>query len=188
MIDEVDYVGTAPLPTEGYLAPRRYRVTCRCLRCEQEYFWETEKLTRRDKPCPNPVCKEAIRLEKSAREAKNFHGILENGPPAMIGNNNTVKAVDFTAETVMKSYNMTDLRDGIRPGESMAPKLPKPMQDAADGFFGGSNANPAQQKRFQDLGRRAIAGQFRNNAVNPNQALGRKAGESALTHVGTERI
>jgi hypothetical protein len=134
------------------------------------------------------VCKESIRLEKAAKEERNFQSILENGPPALIGNSNVVKAVDFTAETVMKSYNMTDLKDGIQQGESMAPKLPKPMQDAADNFFGGPKANPAQQKRFQALGQRAIAGQFRGNAVNPDQALGRRPGESALTHVGTERI
>ena len=188
MTDEVQHVANEPMAPDGYLAPRKYRVVCKCLRCGNDFSWETEKLTKRDKPCPNPICKEAIRIEKGAREARNFQGILENGPPALIGNSNVVKAVDTTAQIVMDSYGMTNLKDGIRAGESMAPKLPEKMQAAADGFFGGPQNNPAQQKRFADLGRRAIAGQFRQNSVDPNKALGRKPGEKALTHVRTERV
>jgi hypothetical protein len=187
MID-VDYVGSETLPPEGYLQPRMYKITCRCLRCEQEYSWTAKSISKRDRPCPNPVCKEQARLEREAKDKRNFESILENGPPPVVGGSNQVKAIDYTAQTVMDSYGMTNLRDGIDPGESMAPKLPKPMQDAADNFFGGPKSNPAQQKRFADLGRRAIAGQFRGNSVNPNQALGRRPGESALTHVGSEPI
>ena len=186
---DTEYVGLQPLPADGYLQPRKYRITCRCMQCYEEYTWETTKLTKRDKPCPNPICKEALRIKKAAQQAKNFAAILEHGPPALTGNNNMVKAVDTTADIVMRDHGLTDLKDNIRPGESMAPKLPKPMQDAADNFFGGGNIKSMEQnRRFQNLGARAIAGAFRGNAVNPNQVLGRKPGESALTHVGTEHI
>jgi hypothetical protein len=109
----------------------------------------------------------------------------EQRAPPQVGANVTVKAVDMTAEIVMKDHGMTDLKDGIRQGENMAPKLPPPMQRAADNFF-----NPAAQMRnkrqanmAQRLGQRAIAGAFRNVAINPAEIAGGTPGEPALRPV-----
>ena len=115
----------------------------------------------------------------------------EQRAPGLIGASVMVKAVDATAEIVMQDYKLTDLKDNVRAGESIAPKLPPAQQALADGMFGGGThglqvkdpqtgqVRSLQAERMNRLGQRAIAGHFRASAVPPNaiipaRACGRK--------------
>ncbi len=107
----------------------------------------------------------------------------EQKAPAHIGANNVVKAVDATADIVMQDYKLTDLKDNVRTGESVAPKLPPHQQVLADNMFGGGKSDmqirdpstgqtrSIQAGRMAALGRRAIAGAFRGMAVAPNAVI-----------------
>lgn len=189
-------VGQETLPADGYLQPRRYKITAQCERCGGEFHWVTTKLDGKDRPCPKRTCKEAIHREAVEREAMNMAKMFaEQRPPGHIGDKPIVHAIDTTAEIVMKDYGMTDLRDNIRTGDSMAPSLPPEMQRAADGFFtgaavreraGGGNLGA---RAMQAIGRRAVAGAFRSAAVAPPQNVVGKDRRvvPSLRHVRTEQ-
>ena len=53
------------------------------------------------------------------------------------------KAVDTTANIVMEDYKLTDLKDNVRAGETMAPKLAPVLQEKADNMFGGARRKNA---------------------------------------------
>ena len=81
------------------------------------------------------------------------------------------KAIDKTAEIVMDNYGMTDLRDNVRPGEAMAPKLAPHLQNGADNFFGGRKGS-AMPKNVGNIAKRAMQGSFRNGGyIDPVGAL-----------------
>jgi hypothetical protein len=184
------YLGQEVLEPDGFMQPKRYRILCRCNRCGNEYSYVVSKLTTRDRPCPRKACKEAVFEEDVERRARHLAQMIEDQrAPAHIGDKIVVKAVDKTADVVMTDYGLTDLKDNIRPGESMAPKLAPPMQAAADNFF---NKNPLQSqgvgsRQAQLLGRRAIAGAFRGMAVNPGQVVPGSPGVSPMRLVRTEK-
>jgi len=192
-VSDTSYVGSEVLPSEGYLQPRMYLITCVCDRCGNEFSWKAKTPGGKDRPCPRKACKDAIHEERVMREAQNLARMLdEQRAPGHIGDKVIVKAIDATAGMVMKDYGLTDLKDNIRPGESMAPKLPGPMQQAADNMFspqkaleGRAGLNSRQAKL---LGRRAMAGAFRNMAVSPASVVRGNQGESPLRMVRTERI
>ncbi len=134
-------VGLETVPPDGYLQPTRYRTTCRCRRCGHVYSWTSKSPPKHDKPCPRVECSEMAQLQATLRETQNLVKMLmEQRAPAHIGESNIVKAVDATAEIVMKDYGMTNLQDNIRHGEAVAPKLPPVQQQAADAYFGGGTA------------------------------------------------
>ena len=192
MSEETHDVGMEEMEPDGYLQPKRYRITCRCGRCGHEYSRITTRVTEKNPPCPRKKCKEAALKERIQIEAENLAQILaEQRAPAQIGDKVVVKAIDQTAEIVMKDYGMTNLKDNIRHGENMAPKLDNPkMQAAADNFFGGDAAakragiSPAQMQR---LGRRAIAGAYRNVAVTPAEVMGKLSGVRVNTVATDQR-
>ena len=128
--------------------------------------------------------------------------LAEQRTPAVVGANNTVKAVDATAEMVMADYNLTDLRDNIREGESMAPKLPAAAQAAADSYFAPAAAG--NQTRAPDLmtgkmrtiparalnriAERATRGVYAKRSVSPIEVIPKEVrGQSPLVSVRTER-
>lgn len=175
---------------DGYLQPRRYRESFCCDRCGHEWSRITTKPGGKEPPCPLKACKEAALEEEINLRAENMARILlEQRAPGVIGNNVQNKAIDTTAEIVMQDHHLTDLRDNIRPGESMAPKLPGPQQAAADNFFSaGAAAGSRQAKMMSRLGQRAIAGAFRSTALNPATIVGGTPGETPLRVVGQERL
>ncbi len=185
-----DYIGCEtmdPDPKE-FLGKRRYKITCRCLRCGKEYSYVASNVVGPDRPCPKKACvKAALEADFAIREANLRKMLEEQRAPGHIGENVQVKAIDATAEIVMQDHKLTNLKDNIRPGESMAPKLPPQQQKAADNFFSGGpkRMNP---KQAELLKRRAVAGAFRGMAINPAQVLPRSSGESPLRIVGTERL
>jgi hypothetical protein len=133
---------------------------------------------------PNPPCPLCNKLVKKRDEEvmgtapvpiKPMEEWLPTGEaPAQIGKNNTVKAIDMAAEISMKDYGLTDLKDNVRQGEAMAPKLPPVQQRMADTMF-NPKQNPAfagkRQKQMELLGKRAIGGAFRNMAVDVRGVL-----------------
>lgn len=81
-----------------------------------------------------------------------------NRAPGIIGTNVHVKAIDETAKIVMEDYGHTDMRDDVRPGETMAPKLPPAQQAAADNYFGGGRKRELGGVNLARHARAAMAG------------------------------
>jgi hypothetical protein len=179
---------------DGFMQPKLYKFRYECLRCGNTYWSRPVKtVPKKDPPCPDKACEAKFELRQMRQEMQNLKAMLAEGrAPAQIGDKAVVKAVDYTAETVMQDFGMTDLKDNIRPGETMAPKLAAPLQKAADNFF-----NPAavgkqrgmNAKQVELLGRRAMSGAFRNMAVSPGAVLPKAApGESPVRLVRAEKL
>lgn len=188
-----DFIGRESLPPDGYLQPRRYRIHYKCMRCGHEYSRITTRLDRKDPPCPRQLCKEIAAEEEREKAAQNMAAIIEEQrAPATIGDSPVIKAIDRTAEIVMQDHGLTDLRDRVYEGEPVAPKLPPDKQRAADSFFTGAEVRrqvgPRVSKQMDILGRRAIAGSFRNMALNPAQVVPGARGDPALRLVRKEKI
>ncbi len=158
---------------------KRKRITYQCPRCEHIYVRIFNAEPKHDPPCPNKSCVQLQELKSLKVQMANLQRMLEEGRgPAQVGANIRVRAVDETAKIVMEDNQMTDLRDGLRPGDIAAPPLPPKLQSAADNFFGGpktvignSQQKSMAQKRAEMLGRRAIAGAFRDVAIRPSEIL-----------------
>lgn len=188
---------------DGFMEPRRYRVRCQCERCGHVYHSAWAKAPpRRDPPCPRKKCIEAAARAVSDAEIERLQQMLleQRGPPT-VGANVQVRATDATADIVMADYGMTDLKDNIRQGESMAPPLPPNQQQRADAYFGGGGlktqvpvlAAPGEPRhtmsgaQLNRLGRKAIAGAFRGMAMSPAAIMPDAArGSSPLRLVRTE--
>ena len=197
-----DFVESEMHNPESPFEPRKYRVTYSCQLCGHK--WKSRWLKSvplRDPACPNPSCVEVTRLRQDHIENQRLRAMLdERQAPGHIGGNTMVNAVDATANIVMQDYGLTDLRDGIRPGESMAPKLPPSQQAMADSMFGGGKGDVSVQDAMTGqrrsvssatmnrLGQRAIAGAFRNMAVPPTAVIPEvMRGQPPLRVVRTEK-
>ena len=164
---------------EGFMQPSRKRITFECPICSHRWTRTFKAEPAKNPDCPNKHCADKRMLADLQKQVANLTAMIQSGQaPAHIGQNVKVKAIDTTAEIVMADNKLTDLKDSIRPGESMAPKLPVPMQKAADSFFSGGAAAlgsgqpmSRMQKRMQALGQRAIAGGMREASIAPNQVL-----------------
>jgi len=179
-----EFVASEVQEPDGYLEKRKYRVSYQCSDCGHSWKsgWRAS-VPKKDPPCPNAHCAEMRAGRQAAIENARLRQMLaEQTGPAHIGANNVVKAVDATADIVMKDYNMTNLQDGIRQGESVAQKLPPPQQAAADAYFGGVKDSAAvdfgtgrmrkiKASQLDLIGRRAIAGAYRRTAVAPNTVV-----------------
>jgi predicted nucleic acid-binding Zn ribbon protein len=81
------------------------------------------------------------------------------------------KAVDTTADIVMEDYKLGNLKEDVKLGESMAPRLDPVKQNLADNMFSGA----ARKKSFDaaKLAKRAMSGSLRDprNYVDPVKAL-----------------
>jgi hypothetical protein len=165
--------------------PRKYKIRYRCVRCGHLYHQIASSLQIPDKPCPKKACREAILEEEIMRRAENLAAVLAaKSFPGIVGDKPIVKAIDTTAQVVMEDYGMTDLKDNLRPGDSMAPKLPPEQQKKVDNFFsGGAKKNTQAARRMTALGQRAIAGSFKNAAVTPNEVFRAPPGQPAFRKV-----
>ena len=192
-MEENEYIGREEVGADSYLGPTRYRIKCRCLRCGGIYAKTVARLTDDNPPCPKKKCREAVAAEAKALMERNMRAMIEaERGPAQIGNKVVVRAIDATADIVQQDYGLTNLKDNIREGESMAPRLPPKMQDAADNFFSGKvnvpGADARRRKQMDLIGKRAMAGAFRNMAINPSAVVGGTPGQAALRRVGTEKL
>ena len=192
-MNDTDYLGSEVMEAEGPFEPRKYKITAECTRCGHQFSWVAKSPGGKDRPCPLKACREAAVEEDIQRRAENMAQIIaEQRAPATIGDNVQNRAIDTTAAIVMSDYGMTDLRDNVREGESVAPKLAPNLQRQADGFFGGGGVQSEFGKRrarqMDILAKRALAGQFRATALNPTQVIGGQSGENPLRKVGEERL
>lgn len=160
----------------------RYAVTIRCQVCQCRYkrtmeAEDIETLERiADPPCPN--CKKAQKV----RRAK-FDGTA----PA-IGGSIVVRAVDYTAQTVMADYAMTDLRSDVREGETMAPKLAPRLQAMADNMFDRPKQRGNPAAGIFGLSARAVmaaavSGRFQTNDTPNPIATQHRARDRAPIHI-----
>ena len=185
-------VETLPADPDEFMGPRRFRITCLCNRCNRQFSYVTTSVSAADRPCPRKKCKAAALQEEIERKARNLAVIIaEQRAPGVVGDKIITKAIDATAQIVMEDHKMTDLQDNLRTGDIAAPKLPPAQQKLADGFFGGQamaerlNMKPRQMAA---LGRRAMAGAFRNMSVNPGIAVPGQKGEAPLWKVREEKL
>lgn len=170
--------------SDQYLGPRMKRITFQCTKCGHQWIRTLKAEPKRDPPCPNRRCVETSRLADLERENENLRRMLEEGcAPATIGQNIRVKAVDETARIVMEDGHYTDLRDNVREGETMAPKLPQAQQALADAMFSNKEAKTPvistdgrrgmsiPSARLRAVGMRAIGGAYANNSVKPTAII-----------------
>lgn len=160
----------------------KYASIYHCKRCGNKWRVVSTRAVSMDDPvpdCPNLACGEA--------QTPIGMDLTSNKAPATVGMNVRVKAMDETSNIVMRDYGMTDLRDDVREGESMAPKLPPVQQAMADGFFGGGkranvnghSINMAKHARAAMSGGlrdsvstdRSIVSMHRNRSVPPTHIL-----------------
>ena len=177
--------------SESFLEPTKYKIKYQCELCGHEYSRTFKAIPIKDPPCPSKACAAKQEIEALKRQMANLQKMIEDQhAPSQIGNKVVVKAVDETAKIVMEDYKMTDLKDNIRHGESVAPKLPGQQQALADNYFGGGGLRAAgiSSKQADALGRRAIAGAFRSTSLNPGaiQLPDVRNGQSPLRVMRTE--
>lgn len=147
-----------------------------------------------DPPCPKcskkPKLLDTQQMPMSPIPLTPMEEWLEQGKsPSLTGRNNSIKAVDMAATIAMEDYGLTNLKDRVGPGESMAPSLPPTQQKMADNFF-SPGTNPAFNKKRQAqatrLGQRAMAGAFRSTALDVKSVL--PDSRVALRSVRSEQI
>ena len=167
---------------------RKYRQRFRCSDCGHEWKsrWSSAPVTK-DPPCPNPSCQQVRQLRQAQIEIQNLRKMIEEQKaPGQIGSPE-VKKVDWVAETTMQSYGMTDLKDNLREGDTMAPKLAPKAQAAADNYFKPAETPATAGMRMTDLAtgkmrtaraehlnkiaERAVKGAYRHRAVGPQEVV-----------------
>lgn len=119
----------------------------KCSDCSHMFEKMTEKDPRKGGRKPScPECKKgkhsAIKsisksnvIHTQEKMDKNVQEIIETKRFPAMGKSNFTKAMDTTAEIVMKDYNLTDLQDNLRAGDSMAPKLRPELERKVDEVF-----------------------------------------------------
>lgn len=181
---DTSYDGYEVEQPEGFMEPKRYRVSYSCARCGHVWKRTYKSIPGSDPACPSVRCAVDAATSALTLQVANLTRMLqEQRAPATIGDKVIVRAIDETARIVMEDQQLTDLKDNIRIGESMAPKLPPAAQAAADSFFKkgaaagarvlGTNRtlNVRQQNNMKAIGQRAIHGAYRNASVAPNMVL-----------------
>lgn len=195
-----EFIASEAVVPETPFELAKIRVLYRCAQCGHN--WKSRPVRvppKQDPSCPNPRCIEIALLRQTAREVENLKRMLsEQRAPAQVGDKAIVRAIDYTANAAMQDYGLTDLKDSIREGESMAPKLPVPQQALADNYFGGQKDvmvkdvmtgqnRPVLAASLTRAGKRAMAGAFRNMAVAPNAVIPESMrGQSPLRMVRRE--
>lgn len=176
---------TSDADIPAHLQPVKYDVTCDCPLCGKSFtkcvgertHMEIVAGRRKSLPCPRKACKEKVRQEEIERMARNMAAVITEGRgPGQVGSNFS-RAADATANMVMKDYNLTNLRDDSRPGESSVPKLPAAQQERADAFFGTSQkvTNPFLQAQLQRATMAARSGALAPQSHNAiDRVLGSK--------------
>lgn len=89
-----------------------------------------------------------------------------------MGNSIMSQAIEETARIVMADHNMTNLKDHLREGETMAPNLPPIQQAKVEAFWGG----PKKQSV-----RRAIPGNLQPAALGAAALGGAYRGQNEVS-------
>lgn len=160
---------------------QKYRMTFKCAECGNVFRKITTNVDLVKAPCPE--CKKGERIVKLVRSNDgpvSQQDLLERDwekqpyvypPKSAESSGNVIKAIDETAKIVMEDHNMGDLRDNVRVGESMAPKLPPRQQRDADNMFSGGNIK-RMIPNAGAMARTAMAGGYRTQGyVDPVATL-----------------
>lgn len=166
----------------------------KCSDCGYGFEKKTEKDPRKGGRKPScPECKKgsysAIKsMSKSnvehtqEKSDANVKDINESRQAPSAGKSNFTKAMDVTAEIVMKDYNLTNLQDNLRAGDSMAPKLQGndasgvPLETRVDNVF-------APQKPVMGQNNAAISV---NKALTAGINAGRFANQSQIRDIAAQ--
>lgn len=150
----------------------------RCTHCQTKWKGKLATLDSPNPPCPNLNCAEIAGIISSKHRQENEAAVAFEfdpaGKPPAMGGATIVKAIDYTAEMVMQEHQMTNLKDNLRDGDSMAPPLPVAQQKAADSFFSaGANSQIGKKRaaQMQQMGKRAMAGAYRSSALDIKSVL-----------------
>lgn len=142
----------------------------------------------KDPDCPQ--CKKVKRVDfknsvtddthkhiNPANPEASFIGGSPNNPQKTfsMGKSNFTKAMDATAEIVMKDYALTNLQDNLRAGDSMAPKLTPELERKVDEVF-------KPQKPIMGQGGATNL----NKALTANINAGRYAGQNQIRDVAAQ--
>jgi len=154
----------------------KYKVTFKCEHCAHVFVKVLKSLDAPDPACPNLACpgphfNRADRCSAPAEVIPDPVQVMsdkmdwEAGKAPSVGGSNIAKAVDYTAEVVMQDHGMTDLKDNVRTGETMAPRLTPKLQTAADNFFSPGKKQQRggmlQGINTAQIARRAMGGAYR---------------------------
>lgn len=155
---------------------KKYRVQWRCNGCDKVSDTIVSDLAKVPDNCP--ACKRKIGRMRVGPETQEYRrDVLRPG-------NVNTKAVDMTAEIVMKDYGMTDLKDQVRVGESSAPKLAPKLQAQADNMFSGNKAKRGMlPPNARAMGQAAIRGAYARPAIDPIAAVHRAKHQVATTYI-----
>jgi hypothetical protein len=181
---------------------KKYQITLKCRSCTHRYkrvlFAESEEELDDVPNPPCPKCAKRSRRTDTMQQATppiphdGLTGIIAEQRAPGVNGSTMVKAIDQTAQIVMQDHGLSNLKDNIREGDIMAPRLPPAQQKLADNFFVNprtgvsANGNKRQSARLARLARGAIAGQFRSTAVDVKAVL--PDARVALRRVGVEEI
>ena len=159
-----------------------YRSQYKCSDCNNRFERITKNFPKKDPNCPK--CLQSKRVKSNSCVSDKTHNldaesrvqeIIESKKAFSMGPSNFTKAMDATAEIVMKDYALTDLQDNLRAGDSMAPKLAPELERKVHEVF-------KPQKPIMGQG----------GAINLNKALtaninaGRYAGQNQIRDVAAQ--
>ncbi len=124
---------------------KKYKIIYKCNSCKHQFNRISASIPKKDPPCPK--CKSKKKIKENGiitsdshpnhfTENGNIDAMIASGKAPGVGGSNIGKAVDLTADIVMKDYGLTDLKDKMKPGETMAPKLAPTQQAMAETMFG----------------------------------------------------
>lgn len=138
----------------------RYKIICRCTRCNHRWNRFTADITSPDPPCPRVTMRDddGKPVSTCGKETVPIGmDFSSTRAPALGGTSIRTKAIDETAEMVMQDYGLTDMRDDVREGETASPKLPPRQQEMADNYFGGPKARRMNMPGFNPAAAAAAA-------------------------------
>lgn len=174
----------------------KYRMTFKCVDCKDVFQKITMNKNLQSAPCPacrkakiktkketvrfvrmsdGPVTDTDLLAEKIARklmDTPEFQKSLASKllSPTPKSAQTQIKAIDTTADIVMQDFKMGDLKDSVRTGDIMAPKLPPAQQAKADNFFSmgrkGSNS-PFNARQIAGMVNSGGLRPEANGAINP---------------------
>jgi len=181
---------------------KKHLLVLRCEDCRHRYKRLVEvddELGETIDDVPNPPCPKCTKAKTVERRDAfetampplahdGIEGVIAEQRAPGIGGAAVVKQIDQAANIVMADYGLTDLKDNIRQGETMAPRLPPAQQKAADNFFGPPKGTPnkRQQAQMKNIMRRAIGGAYKASALDVKAVL--PDARVALRRVGSEPV
>lgn len=160
-----------------------YKASYRCKDCNHNFSRVTKNFPKKEPNCPK--CKKNDRLKWGGTVSDTTHDmsptVMQGGTPDnpqktfSMGKSNFTKAMDTTAEIVMQDYNLTNLQDNLRAGDSMAPKLTPELERKVDDVFKPQKPIMGQQGATN-----------LNKAITANINAGRYAGQTKIRDVAAQ--